>query len=92
MITKIAPGENGVLPSFSLIPSFVKRGRVINVKATNNDFNEASVVDINGRVLQSYRFSSSFKLETNQLQKGVYFLRISDGDLKIHVEKFAVTD
>jgi hypothetical protein len=92
MITKGAPGENGELSSFTLIPSFVKKGRVINLRATSNDLTKASIVDINGRVLQSYRFSGSFNIETNQLQKGVYFLRIVDGDLKMHLEKFAVTD
>ncbi len=92
MITKGAPGENGELSSFTLISSFVKKGRVINLRATSNDLTKASIVDINGRVLQSYRFSGSFNIETNQLQKGVYFLRIVDGDLKMHLEKFAVTD
>ena len=92
MITKGYPGESVPLHSFSLIPSFVKRGRVIKVKGIDNNFREAAVVDINGMVLQSYRFSSSFSLETNQLQKGVYFLRIRDGNHQVRVEKFVVTD
>ena len=92
MITKGAPGENLQMGSFSLIPSFVKRGRPIKVRAIDNNFREAAVVDINGMVLQSYRFSSSFNVETNRLQKGVYFLRIRDSNLQVRVEKFVVTD
>ena len=91
MLTK-APGIKEQQTSFSLIPSFVKRGRVIRVKATNEDFREAAVVDINGRIMKTHRFSGSFNIATNELQKGIYFLRITDGDLKVYVQRFAVTD
>ena len=91
MITKGAPGDNGH-PSFSIIPTFVKKGRMINVMASDYEFKEAAVVDVNGRIIQSYRFSGSLNIETNQLHRGVYFLRIRDSNLKIHVQRFVVTD
>jgi hypothetical protein len=91
MITKAAPGVKAQT-SFSLIPSFVRRGRVIKVKTTGDDFREAAIVDIDGRILQTYRFSSAFNIETSQLQKGVYFLRITDNSLKVYTQRFAVTD
>ena len=65
---------------------------MINVMSSDNEFKEAAVVDIHGRIIQSWRFSGSFNLETNQLQRGVYFLRIRDSNLKIHVQRFVVTD
>ena len=92
MITKAPQAGNAQLPSYSLIPSFVKKGRMIKVISSDNEYKEAAVVNIHGQVIQSSRFSGSFNLETNQLQRGVYFLRIRDSNLKIHVEKFVVAD
>jgi hypothetical protein len=92
MITKGAPGDNKQLASFTLIPSFVKKGRMIRVLASDHEFREAALVDIDGRIVQSWRFSGSFNLETSQLQRGVYFVRIRDSSLKMQVQRFVVTD
>ena len=91
MLTK-TPGIKEQQTSFSLIPSFVKRGRVIRVKATNEDFREAAIVDADGRIMKTYRFSGAFNIETGALQKGIYFLRITDNSLKVYIQRFAVTD
>jgi hypothetical protein len=92
MITKVAPGGGTQPPSFSLIPSLVKKGRIITVINPKNDLGEAAVVDVNGRVMQTYRFKNSFNVQTSQLQRGVYFLRIRASNHKIFVEKFVVAD
>jgi methionine-rich copper-binding protein CopC len=80
------------LNSLQIIPSFVKKGRLVNVQAKNKGIMEAALVDINGRIIKIYKFNGSFSIETSQLQRGVYFLRFTDGNAKIQSQKFLVTD
>jgi hypothetical protein len=60
--------------------------------ASDNEFREAAVIDINGWIIQTWRFSGSFNLETNQLVRGVYFLRVRGSALETRVQRFVVTD
>ena len=78
--------------SLSLAPSYVKKGRLINVQVKGNDIREVVVIDINGRIMQTYRINGAFNVETNRLQRGIYFLRFRDSNNKFQAKKFIVTD
>jgi len=92
-ITEVAPDNNINQTSlFTLIPSFVKKGRLINISTSGNGLNEAALFDVHGRIVQTYRFNGYLKIETHPLQRGVYFLRFKDSNFKIQTQKFVVTD
>jgi hypothetical protein len=85
-ITGITEGE-----SLKVIPSFVKKGRLVNVKAISPGVTEAALVDVNGRTIRIYKFNSFFTIETNRLQHGTYFHRYASNHV-MKVQKFVVLE
>lgn len=91
MVNSGLPNTETQGTSLRIIPSFVKKGRLVNVQANNNGITEAALVDINGRILKIYRFNTSFSVETSRLQRGAYFLRYTRKGIT-QTQKFVVLD
>jgi hypothetical protein len=73
------PGlENAANAVLKIIPTLVHRGERISVNSNSNQKLVASVVDISGRVIQTYSFSQTLYIPTEKLKAGVYFIRINN--------------
>lgn len=91
MVNSGLPGTETQGTSLRVIPSFVKKGRLVNVQTINNGITEAALVDISGHVIKIYKFNTSFTVETSRLQRGTYFLRYTRRSIT-QTQKFVVLD
>lgn len=75
----------------SVVPTLVKRGQSVLVKTTAQKNEGLSLTDANGQLLKRLSASGDFRLETNELAPGVYFLQWLERG-KIHSRKFVVVN
>jgi len=77
--------------SVKVIPTLVHKGQQISVISGSVTPTEITLIDIKGRIITRYNSRQSFFIETNNLQNGVYFLRMKLKG-KPFVQKIAVLD
>ena len=83
--------EASVAGSVKVIPTLVHKGQQISVTLGNVTPTDILLVDINGRIVKRFNSRQSFYIDTDQLQNGVYFLRMKLKG-KPFVQKIAVLD
>jgi hypothetical protein len=79
------------LYSLKVLPTVVKKGQSVTVQTNTTDATEAALVDVSGRIIQTYKFTSNTSITTSHLQAGVYFLRLV-GNKKSETQKFVVVE
>ncbi len=77
--------------SVKVIPTLVHKGQQISVTSGDDTPTEISLVDINGRLIRKFNSSQSFFIKTDDLQNGVYFLRMKLKG-KPFIQKITVLD
>jgi hypothetical protein len=99
-ITVSGPGRNIITEatieaptdaSVKVMPTLVHKGQQISVTSPNTIPTEITLVDINGRIIKRFNSRQSFSIETNNLQNGIYFLRMKLKG-KPFVQKISVLD
>lgn len=66
---------------------------ILNIETGSLNFNTATIYSLDGKLVQTKSKTSSdntFKINTSQLQKGVYTLKLH-GAIDIHIKQFIVT-
>ncbi|HEY5772891.1 MAG TPA: T9SS type A sorting domain-containing protein, partial [Chitinophagaceae bacterium] len=77
--------------SVKIIPTLVHKGQQISVTSRDIIQTEISLIDINGRLIRKFNSRQSFFIETNDLQNGIYFLRMKLKG-KPFIQKIAVLE
>ena len=77
--------------SLKVLPTVVKKGQSVTVQTNTTDATEAALVDVSGRIIQMYKFTSNTSITTSHLQAGVYFLRLV-GNKKSETQKIVVVE
>jgi hypothetical protein len=80
-----------VAPVFQITPNLVKKGQRISIHTSSNKWQEAMIIDNNGRLVQTLKFSGNTSIETWKLPAGTYFIK-PIGNSNIPVQKFTVAD
>jgi len=62
--------------SVKVSPTLVHKGQQISITSRDDTPTEISLVDINGRVIRKFNSRQSLLIKTDDLQNGVYFLRM----------------
>ncbi len=79
------------LYTLKVLPSMVKKGQPLLMQTNTTDATEAALVDVSGRIIQTYKFTSNTSITTSHLQAGVYFLRLV-GNKKSETQKIVVVE
>lgn len=79
-------------PLFSIQPTLAKRGQVVQLLSTVASPVDVVLTAMSGQQIRKFRFSGNGRLETNQLQAGVYLLQISNGNGQQHTKKIVITE
>ncbi len=56
---------------------------VLNIQSENVQFEEVSIIDIQGRVVEHLSHSNSSNIDISQLKEGSYFVQISGSNFKV---------
>ena len=84
-----APRDAPANTVLKVMPTLPKQGEKVIVQTNLIQQARVSVIDINGRVVQTFNFIHTLYIPTEKLQPGVYFVRL-DGKQKSEVHKFVV--
>ena len=90
-ITRSAITEEGKPYSLRVQPTVVKKGQPVRVQTNASNVTEVAVVDVSGRIIQTYRFTGNATVETKQLRAGIYFLQLI-GNKKSETQKVVVVE
>jgi len=83
--TAINEVDNGL--DWNFYPNPVKD--VLHINLLDQSKKNISIIDVNGKVLIEYIIiSNEFKIDVNQLNTGVYFIRIEDETEHLSIKKF----
>ena len=77
--------------TLKVLPTMLKIGVGVLVQTNTTDLTEAALVDVSGRIIQTYKFTGNTSITTSQLQAGVYFVRLI-GNKKSEVQKITVVE
>jgi len=77
--------------ALKVMPTLAKRGQQVVVQLAERQKTHASIVDVNGKVIQKLEFYQTLYIPTEKLKPGVYFIRF-DGKFKQATQKFVVMD
>ena len=69
----------------------MKKGQPVRVQTNASNVTEVAVVDVSGRIIQTYRFTGNATVETKQLRAGIYFLQLI-GNKKSETQKVVVVE
>ena len=83
------PREAPANTLLKVMPTLPKQGEKVVVQTNLTQQAYVSVIDINGRVVQTFNFFHTLYIPTEKLQPGVYFVRL-DGKQKSEAHKFVV--
>ncbi|MEP7107849.1 MAG: metallophosphoesterase [Ferruginibacter sp.] len=72
-----------------LYPTILRRGQSLYVQSGIKEVAVFMLTDLNGRVLNSYRFAGNKQIETNHLSTGIYFLKWNTKNIN-EVRKFVI--
>jgi len=75
--------------SIKVMPTLVNRGQEVIVQLSETQKTKATVIDVNGRIIQNFEFYNTYNIPTEKLKAGVYFIRFS-GKYKSATRKFVV--
>lgn len=77
--------------SFKVIPTLVHRGQPLTIRSGLNTTVEVSLLDVNGRLIQTLKVNQSAQINTRNLQPGTYFVRLNTNPKPI-IQKIVVLD
>ncbi|RXK57734.1 T9SS type A sorting domain-containing protein [Lacibacter luteus] len=88
---RMAPQQQATEVKLSVIPTRVNKGQAVRITTGTNDPVDITVVDMNGRTLQSKKIAGTGIIETGQLAAGSYFIKVN-AKQKATVQKFVVVE
>jgi hypothetical protein len=80
-----------VVPSGKVLPTFVKRGEPVWVRSGNSEPTEATISDMNGRIIHSQKFIDNLVIHTSKFHAGIYYIKLKSKQ-KTETLKFIVMD
>lgn len=82
---------NSIYKSDIITPTLVHRGQQVFVQTGSSEKMIASVIDIAGKVIQTYQFGQKMYIPTEKLTAGIYFIRLT-GTAKPITQKILITE
>ncbi|GEO08183.1 T9SS type A sorting domain-containing protein [Segetibacter aerophilus] len=77
--------------AIQVVPSLIKKGESVKISANTSEIVDAILLDTNGRLIHSIKFSNTTYLDTNDLPTGIYFIAFRNKS-KVRTHKFAVAN
>ncbi len=91
MNTVAIDDNTGTDKLLKIAPTFVQRGQPVQVVTNENKVSEIIITDVQGRIIETERFSNKAIIQTSRLQSGVYFITLK-GKPGLYPRKFVVMD
>lgn len=79
------------ITSLKIAPTLVKRGQFIQVETFTTQKVQASLININGKIVSEFSFNKTFSIPTGNLPSGIYFIRLN-GKNNSKTRKIMVVD